>query len=256
MNVAPGQVGSSKEASIRKKLQQILPEGIGVGSGFVIDSYGHTSKQIDLVLYEKDICPVYQINDDPASSFYPCEGVFAVGEVKSSLDSAGLVDMFEKIESVKRLRRFSRQYRSTISGKSHIPFRNYGSTLSVDSAGRDNFCQSRNLTDQIFGFGFAGGLRISRETFCEKFTEFAKKIGCCLRPNLIVTLNDGLILPSVPLLDNKEYIYAKGGNGFRFLISQLYSAYRQGRTVDRFAFQQYFSLEDAHFGLVEKRFQL
>ena len=99
-------VGSAKEHPVRSKLEHILPAGIAVGSGCVIDSYGETSKQMDVVLYEKNICPVYSINDTPETTYYPCEGIVAVGEIKSSLNSDELEDIFDKIESVKRLRRF------------------------------------------------------------------------------------------------------------------------------------------------------
>ena len=49
----PVEIGTRKEESVIKKLEQILPDGIGIGSGFVIDSYGGISKQCDIVLYEK-----------------------------------------------------------------------------------------------------------------------------------------------------------------------------------------------------------
>ena len=103
----PGQVGSAREVPVRKKLMQLLPRGVGVGSGCVIDSYGNTSRQMDVVLYEREICPVFEINKDPASTYYPCEGVIAVGEVKTNINSRELEDVFKKIKSVKDLRRFA-----------------------------------------------------------------------------------------------------------------------------------------------------
>ena len=83
-------VGSAREHPVRVKLEHILPSGIGVGSGCVVDSYGNTSKQMDVVLYEKNICPAYFINDTPETAYYPCEAVVAVGEIKSSLQSREL----------------------------------------------------------------------------------------------------------------------------------------------------------------------
>ena len=56
------------EQPVRKQLEQILPRGLAVGSGFVIDSYGGTSRQTDVVLYEKDICSVFSINDTPETT--------------------------------------------------------------------------------------------------------------------------------------------------------------------------------------------
>ena len=77
----------------------------GAGSGCVIDTHGNTSRQIDIVLYERDICPVFTVNDTPESTYYPCEGVVAVGEIKSSIGKQKMKDSFQKIKSVKRLRR-------------------------------------------------------------------------------------------------------------------------------------------------------
>ena len=54
---SPSTVGAAMEQPVRKQLEQILPRGIGVGTGFVIDMYGETSRQNDIVLYGKNICP-------------------------------------------------------------------------------------------------------------------------------------------------------------------------------------------------------
>jgi len=50
----PHAVGGSRESTARSKLKSILPAGVGVGSGFVIDSYGNTSSQCDIILYEEN----------------------------------------------------------------------------------------------------------------------------------------------------------------------------------------------------------
>ena len=93
------------EQPVRKQLQEVPPRGIAVGSGFVIDSYGGTSRQADIVVYEQDICPVFSINATAETTYYPCEFVIAVGEVKFALDGDSLRDAFKKIASVKELRR-------------------------------------------------------------------------------------------------------------------------------------------------------
>ena len=104
----PVTVGDAMEQPVRDQVEQILPRGIAVGEGFVIDSEGGTSKQTDMILYERDICPKFSINNTPGTTFYPCEGVIAVGEVKSTLDRRTLRDAFEKIASVKKLQRLRR----------------------------------------------------------------------------------------------------------------------------------------------------
>ena len=101
----PGLVGSAMEHSVREALKTLLPYGVAVGSGCVIDSQHQTSRQMDVVLYERDICPVFSINDNPETTYYPCEGVIAVGEVKSMVGKAEFDDAVKKAESVKKLER-------------------------------------------------------------------------------------------------------------------------------------------------------
>ncbi len=101
----PELVGDAMEEPVRERLEQILPRGIGVGSGCVIDTKGGTSRQMDVVLYERDLCPVFCINNSPETTYYPAEGVLAVGEVKSTIGKRELADSFEKIRSVKALQR-------------------------------------------------------------------------------------------------------------------------------------------------------
>ena len=127
----PGLVGSAKETPTRKRLEHLLPEGIAVGSGCVIDSNGGTSKQQDVVLYEKHLCPVYSINDDAGTSYYPCEGVIAVGEVKSEMASADLEDTFAKVASVKKLRRYARPTTDPFDLEPYVSYRQYGSVMSA-----------------------------------------------------------------------------------------------------------------------------
>ena len=40
-------VGDAMETPVRNRLEQLLPRGIGVGSGCVIDTQGTTSRQLD-----------------------------------------------------------------------------------------------------------------------------------------------------------------------------------------------------------------
>ena len=105
---SPGTKGGSREKAVRDKLRQLLPSGIGVGTGFAIDSQGFVSLQQDIVLYEDGICPVFRLNESNDASFYPCEGVFAVGEVKSTIGTKEAKDVIEKVASVRRLSRFAR----------------------------------------------------------------------------------------------------------------------------------------------------
>ena len=117
----PGLVGSAIEQPVRKLLSSVLPRGLSVGTGCVVDSYGKTSRQMDVVLYERDICPVFRVNDTPEATYFPCEGVVAVGEIKAAIDGPKLEDSFDKIASVKVLRRHREEIQPTVRRGKEIP---------------------------------------------------------------------------------------------------------------------------------------
>ena len=101
----PGAVGAGRETSAKQKLKQILPAGVGVGSGFVIDSFGHTSRQCDIILYEENFALRVSPNLDNENTYYNCESVIAVGEVKSVVTRKELEDSLDKLLIVKSLQR-------------------------------------------------------------------------------------------------------------------------------------------------------
>ena len=255
----PGLVGDAREKAARDQLEHILPAGIAVGSGCVIDSYGKTNNQMDVVLYEKEICPVYSINNVPETTYYPCEGVVAVGEIKSSLNSKELKNIFLKIESVKQLRRFSNEPPGMrVMGTLGVPYRRYGTTAPVThhALGDTDYSQAENSWDQIFGFALVGKLKLKPQTFCEKFVNHANEMEPILTLNLIVTLDQGILCPATVREENEEgeihislqeakgiYHVNKCDENFRFLLSKIYDVYNHGRTVPVSAFGRYFDHE-------------
>ena len=122
----PSLVGGAREVPVREQLEQILPRGIAVGSGCVIDSYGNASQQTDVILYERDICPVFCVNNTPETTYYPCEGVIAVGEIKSSLNTTTLEDWERDIR------------KNCISKTSTSPHCNFSWKLRISSDWRKN----------------------------------------------------------------------------------------------------------------------
>ena len=189
-------IGTAIETPARKRLEQVLPRGIAVGSGCVIDSYGHCSKQQDVVLYEREICPVFSVNDTPVSTYYPCEGVIGVIEVKSSLDTASMRDSFEKLESVRCLRRHGIYGPASMRGETRPNYRRYESTKM---ANRITFADpdqlNRHGLDQVFGAVLAGSLRMSSSAFRARFAELAQEFGDDSTPNMVEVLNGGTLLP-------------------------------------------------------------
>ena len=250
----PGLVGSAKETPTRKRLEHLLPEGIAVGSGCVIDSHGGTSQQQDVVLFEKNLCPEYSINDDADTCYYPCEGVIAVGEIKTEMASKDLEDTFAKIASVKELRRYAQPSDDVFGLGATVSFRSYGASISMAGTEAEEFDQDTKPLDQIFGFALAGSLALLPETLCTKYAKMAALHGRPLSPNLIVTLEDNqVITPLQTSPDGKRTIGISAGEsdsiccvtrpegGFQFLLARIYNVYRRGRTVQRAAFDRYFA---------------
>ena len=263
----PSLVGEAREVPVREQLEQILPRGIAVGSGCVIDSYGNTSQQTDVILYERDICPVFCVNNTPETTYYPCEGVIAVGEIKSSLNTATLEDSFAKIASVKKLRRHIVPFPGNLeflpSGERMISYRNYGSNAGPSITRANSFDQDNDEYSQIFGFILSGKLELNPVTFLERFAEFVNETGDTLSPNIVITLKDGLLSPwngdeqkrSFSAQTASHFVHDSLG-GFRSLIGWIHRAYRFCITSDSTAFQQYWTKPPPpnHYGpLVRKK---
>lgn len=146
----PGERGKSRENAVIEFLKKYLPANLGVGTGFVIAANGEVSRQQDIVIFDAQKCPTLYGSDD--TQVFPVEGVYAVIEVKSNLDSLELNDCIEKILSVKNLPKialFPEQgdIRTTISlfGNTYTHFPVIGYVFSFDSIELENLCnQLRN----------------------------------------------------------------------------------------------------------------
>ena len=268
MATTPSLIGDAMEKPVRDQLEQILPRGIAVGSGCVIDSYGGTSRQQDVVLFERDICPVFSINDTPETTYYPCEGVIAIGEVKSILDRGTLTDAFQKIESVKRLKRRDTRHAVPMPDTGVRPplRRKYGllhPDSIIDVAERSEHDHRR----QIFGFVLAGKLQIKVETLCTAYLELTRQTGDVFSPNLVTVLTgeqlswatnksprriyqqrDGQHIltevhdawGSVTAAQDATHVAVYNGEAaFRNLVNWVYNAYTVGTTSAAQAFEHY-----------------
>ena len=193
---SPSTVAATMETPVRDQLQQILPHGIAVGSGFVIDSYGGTSRQSDIVLYEREICPVFTVNNTPETTYYPCEGVIAVGEIKSMIDTKNLADAFEKAESVKQLKRHytTHPLPAPDSGKTMYLERKYGAVTTPNVLNTESNTTSRSDPQrQILAFVLAGQSRLSAKTLCKQFCHLTQQHTSALSPSLLATLDGNML---------------------------------------------------------------
>ena len=243
----PGTKGESREKAVRAKLIQLLPAGIGVGSGFVIDSQGNVSSQIDIILYEAGLCPVFRLNESSEAAFYPCEGVFAVGEVKSTIGTRETQDIIEKVSSVRGLKRFAR------SDPQGVSFRPYGSRMALGLAGK-SYVQNSNGKHQIWGFGIARDSKLTPHSIAGKLVEACEKAGRIFAPNLITT-TEGMVVKPVKndgharevawsAIEATGYMTTTLSNPLASLIRDLNKAFKGGFTVPEEAYQEYAPIPD------------
>lgn len=249
----PGLIGDARETPARSQLQRVLPGNIGVGSGIVIDSFGGMSKQQDIVIFEKNLCPVFTINDTPEATYYPIEGVLAVGEVKSSLDKTKLDDAFSKVVSVKSLKRVVEA--GEPGGLVHpptVPFRKYGSSVLTEGIEEQQYSTDKSL-DQVFGFVLAGNSALKPETLFDHAVDLANSTMPQFSPNTIVSLADGHIswLNSTKnslcrsAMEADTLVFCSGENGgFSWLVYLLRLYAEAGRTVSTRHYRKYFEGPD------------
>lgn len=244
----PGLKGAARENEVRKKLESLLPPGVSIGSGCIIDIHGNASRQQDIVLYERDLCPVFSINDTPETTYFPCEGVIAVGEIKSTIGKSEIEDSFEKIFSVKKLQRYAVATKSELFGDKVVSFRKYLNAGSYACTESEQFNQSLNSVDQIFGFILCSDFSINTNTLNSHISVLIQKKEAKLLPNLIVSLNKGIYSPydskkntlHKSVADGDGYVYGQPQNGnFQHLIANLHTIVHRGRTVEVSVFQKY-----------------
>ncbi len=170
--------GEAREGVLRSLLTEYLPKRAGVGRGFVIDSGGHVSKQIDVVIYDAQYAPILDV---AGTQFFPVETVIAVGEVKTDVVSVEtLKNALEKIESVKALDRTTGGLALPITG----PGLSHAALVPYDPA--------KNHRDQVFGFIFTR-FALSKETFIEAMLSRMAETPRQQWPNLICAFGDYIV---------------------------------------------------------------
>lgn len=174
--------GESREHALMTQLRKYLPQRVAVDRGFVIDANGGTSKQQDVVIYDRTVGAVFEIN---SVKYYPCEIVIAVGEVKADISSsARLADALEKIRSVKQLDR-------SYEGRNNVVI---GPGISH---GWIKFDPSSQHRDQILGFIFTAA-SLTKDTLVSGIQEFNKSNPRHVWPNLFCDFKHILISYECP----------------------------------------------------------
>ena len=169
----PGELGTAREEILRKFLHDYLPKRFEVSTGFVFDSGGKVSNQMDIIIADSSVCPRFETAG--GKFFFPCESVVAAGQVKSSLTSEEeLKDALDNIASVKQLDR---------SAGGVAKDRRYGEPID----------HVRNYLHQIFSFVFVTGKALSEGSVMEDVMDYLPKRWASTWPNVIFAFNKYLV---------------------------------------------------------------
>jgi len=101
----PVSKGNASELEWLSMLSSYLPTRYKVEKAFVIDSEGKVSDQIDIVIFDRHYSP-FLLRQNGAT-YVPAESVYAVIEVKPTLNPASIRYTADKAASVRRLKRTS-----------------------------------------------------------------------------------------------------------------------------------------------------
>lgn len=99
----PGAKGGAFEESLRGMLRTYLPRSLDVSTGFIVDSTGGVSRQLDVIISDADRTPIFYRSGD--LRILPVECVYAVIEVKARIDASSLTQVWPNLSSVKALRK-------------------------------------------------------------------------------------------------------------------------------------------------------
>jgi hypothetical protein len=174
----PGEVGTGRENVLKRILTKYIPKRYAVDSGIAIDTSNRRSQQIDIIIYEADYTPIFEIVE--GKNLFPCETVVAVGQVKTNIgSSAEFQECLDNIASVKQLDRSNK-------GK-NLPITGPGFSLQGVK-----FDPNTEYRDQIFGFIFCSS-SIQPDLMNTELRKFNEKHERRLWANTIVNYNKFLI---------------------------------------------------------------
>ncbi len=100
-----GDMGEVNELHFIEMLRKYLPNRYTVEKAIILDSLGHTTDSIDVVIFDRQYTPT--LLDNEKHRYVPAEAVYAVFECKPTIDKAYLEYAADKAASVRRMRRTS-----------------------------------------------------------------------------------------------------------------------------------------------------
>lgn len=86
--------GALREQYLSEFLREIVPDTVSVTSGFIADSFGNISPQLDLIVTKKSLLPLVTMKD--GLSIVPVESAILAAEIKLNLTLSNLKKQVEK----------------------------------------------------------------------------------------------------------------------------------------------------------------
>lgn len=155
----------------------------------MITSKGNISTQCDLIIYDKNNCPLIENNNK--QRFFPIECVVAIGEIKSDLSKVQFKEALLKLKNNKLLR-------NDISNGNPFIFK--------DNLSNKGFDPQNNIRDQIITFLVCSKLNFKYQDVVNEMNEIYENCDKHLRHNMILSVNDGTLMYRV-IEDNKYMFY-------------------------------------------------
>lgn len=175
----PGEFGTYRESIVADLLQGFLPQHLAIDTGFIVNSSGEVSKQIDLIIYNPFLTP--PLESKRRQRFFPVETVVAVGEVRSSVSKPSFNEALQRISEVKELRLALNSESSAV--------------IRWDGLGSTKYDPDAIPFDQIFTFLICKrfDFPLQHRTFVTTLNESYGDIDYGRRHNAVLSIDDGLL---------------------------------------------------------------
>ncbi len=109
--------GRIREIALGHLFRPLLPFGLEIGTGKVIDHGGNQSREIDLIIYSSSILPSLMYSE--REGMFPAESCFYAIEVKSRTSASEIRDAIAKANSLRRIQYLPGAYDSESRPKNH-----------------------------------------------------------------------------------------------------------------------------------------
>lgn len=194
--------GEENERAIRDLLVEYLPQDYGIGSGVIVGIDGGESKQVDIIVYDKNI-PNYTCYN--TSKIFLVDQVLLTIEVKTNYETATLKEAMENVSSIKKLKYSEKKW--------------FDSAQDFDGEGNMNkigTVRSEPLSPVCAIFFFTQKKResaINISELEERMSKEIEKYTIDLQPNILFSLDHSLFFKREDIFDTKT----KGKYSFCFL---------------------------------------